>query len=170
VTDFAQALSLEPDRIAQNWSPTYRYADVGRYVGQLTRYFRAFDRQRIPVLLYEDLTADLEGACRGIFEFLEVDGSFRPDLSKRLNQSGLPQPGRAAPLAVSASGEDAHSGGHEAATTHSRSAVNLKPPPAMAPRARAMLTHQFREEILRLQDFIDRDLTGWLATSWRAHN
>ena len=42
---------------------------------------------------------------------------------------------------------------------------NLAPPPPLLPRTRALLTAVYREDILRLQDLLGRDLTHWLRES-----
>lgn len=43
-------------------------------------------------------------------------------------------------------------------------AVNLALPPPLAPETRASFTASCREEILKLQDLIRRDLSAWLKT------
>jgi hypothetical protein len=39
---------------------------------------------------------------------------------------------------------------------------NLAPPPPLDPEIRARLTEDYREDILKLQDLIGRDLSHWL--------
>jgi hypothetical protein len=42
---------------------------------------------------------------------------------------------------------------------------NLAPSPPLDPELRARLTEEYREDILKLQDLIGRDLSHWLKTT-----
>jgi hypothetical protein len=51
----------------------YTYAARGRYAEQLERWFAAFPREQLLVLLTDDLAADTAGTYRRVLEFLGVD-------------------------------------------------------------------------------------------------
>jgi Sulfotransferase family len=51
----------------------YTYAARGRYAEQLERWFAAFPREQLLVLLTDDLAADTAGTYRQVLEFLGVD-------------------------------------------------------------------------------------------------
>ena len=87
ITDFAQALAAEPDRRRGRRIPAgckhafgLLYRDIASYAGQLERYFSAFGRDQVHVVLFDDLTSDPAGTYRGVLEFLGVDPSHRPEL------------------------------------------------------------------------------------------
>jgi hypothetical protein len=61
------------------------------YHGPLARYFEAFPRARLKIVLLDDLEAAPERAVREIFAFLGVDPGFAPDLSRVSNPGGLPR-------------------------------------------------------------------------------
>ncbi|AEV34327.1 sulfotransferase family protein [Owenweeksia hongkongensis DSM 17368] len=57
----------------------------GRY---LERYYREFDKDLIKVIFYEDFKLNRGQVLKEVFEFLNVDGSFKADASVILNKSG----------------------------------------------------------------------------------
>ena len=82
---FAEAIAREDDRMRGElermlgdpsyfshawWN--YTYAARGRYAEQLERWFTAFPRERLLVLLTDDLARDTAGTYRRVLEFLGV--------------------------------------------------------------------------------------------------
>ncbi len=53
------------------------------YYKHISRYLEYFDRRRILVLVYEDLTKDAKSFLETIYEFLEIDASFMPSTVNR---------------------------------------------------------------------------------------
>jgi hypothetical protein len=83
---FEDALEREDERMAGELErmlrdPTYfshawwnyTYAARGRYAEQLERWFAAFPRERLLVLLTDELAADTAGTYRRALDFLDVD-------------------------------------------------------------------------------------------------
>src|SRR5918994_33933 len=54
LSDFAQALREEDDRIWYNWHYQFHYRNRGLYYAQLKRYFEVFGREKVGIWLYED--------------------------------------------------------------------------------------------------------------------
>ncbi len=52
------------------------YSEHVRYVEQLRRFEAAFPRERILVLIYDDLRTDNDGTMRRVLRFLELDDSL----------------------------------------------------------------------------------------------
>jgi hypothetical protein len=78
--DLRTALELEQSRRAGRkvprhtyWPKALMYSEHVRYVEQLRRYEEAFGRERMLVLIYDDLRADNEAAVRSVLRFLDVD-------------------------------------------------------------------------------------------------
>jgi len=169
LTDFAQAIRKGEAGALQTRS--FRdYVGRGRYYEQLKRYFDAFDPKQVKVYLYEDLSnAPLE-TLRDTFRFIGVDESFVPDVSLRRNVSGHPKHKALDEfLRRPSSIKDALkvylparlrwrlSEAFDALKTR-----NLVEPPAVQPEVRRQLVGVYREDILRLQALIQRDLSDWL--------
>ncbi len=167
LTDFAQALEAEENRIGHNWVPLYYYQQLGFYYAQLKRYLDIFGQDQVKVYLYEDLNTSSATMLRDIFRFLSVDDSFVPDMDLRHNVSGIPK--------------------NKALNTFLRTRyplksilkplfserlrrrlvvtlqnLNLEKPPSLSPKLRRKLVEVYREDTLKLQDLIQRDLSQWL--------
>lgn len=88
---FEEALSKESERIDQGWGMLWHYINAGYYYKQLLCYYNNFPKQNIKVVLYDDLTSNCLGLLKDIFNFLEVDPSFSPNISNKPNVSGYPK-------------------------------------------------------------------------------
>lgn len=88
---FLAAVEKEPERKAAGWSYGFHYRSVGEYAGQLTEICRTTPADQLLILLYDDLVLEPLATVRRVYEFLEVDPTFKPDMSLRLNVSGLPR-------------------------------------------------------------------------------
>jgi hypothetical protein len=164
--DFDRALQEEPARIAQHLGPLWRYQEVGLYAAQLERYFTIFDRSQIMIYLFEDLRNDARALLQAAFRFIGVDDSFAPDVRNRHNVSGVPRSrrlygwlrGRSRPISVLASVIPAPERQRLALKVQKWNLVK----PTMSAKTRAALVEVYREDILKTQDLIHRDLSGWL--------
>ncbi|HEY7464007.1 MAG TPA: sulfotransferase domain-containing protein [Candidatus Limnocylindria bacterium] len=94
IADFTAALDAEPARRAGRRIPAHahlpqglRYLDVPRYAEQLERYFAAFGRDRVHVIVFDDFAADTAAAYRDTLRFLGVSDAFRPDIFETINAS-----------------------------------------------------------------------------------
>ncbi len=170
--DFALALAQEDKRILQNWEWAWHYKKVGFYYAQLKPYFELFSRSQIKIYLYEDFKQHTNDIIQDIFEFIEVNNSFIPDTSIKHNESIISRN-----KMVSKNKKISNF------LTKDNSYKNLlklllpkqfrrsikervlegifhKPP--LTREVRKQLIEEYREDILKLQDLIDRDLSSWL--------
>lgn len=89
-----RGLRVEPGRdlvSSADWAqPDSHWMVLGRYHEQLSRYFSLFPRERVQVLLADDLKNQTELTLRAIYGFLGVDSTFRPDLETPHNIGGVP--------------------------------------------------------------------------------
>jgi hypothetical protein len=163
--NFGRALDAEEERIAQNWAMG-RYADRGFYYEQLKRYFDRFDEDQIRIYLHDDFTADSLAVVRDVYRFIGVDPGFRPDISRRPNPSGLPKnkllhyvmnPSMSWQKQLIKRLPDWMR--RIGSRLRSR---NLEKPPLLA-QHRRRLTDLYREDVHRLEELIDRDLSMWLS-------
>ncbi len=87
--DFASALDAQAER-AERGAPTGYYVSTGFYGAQLQPYLEHFGRQRLLVVLAEDLRADQDATLASIFGFLGVDPARAVDPGQEFNRSGVP--------------------------------------------------------------------------------
>jgi hypothetical protein len=172
IADFREALRQEPERIRANWGPLWHYARAGMYAEQVERYYRVFGRDQVQVHLYDDLCADAAALVKTTFQFLGVDSTFEPDVSVRHNPAGEPKsrfvqrmlthraklfpllgPLRRNPVMA-----------RLYARVHQGNLIR----PSLDPDVRAELAPYFRDDVLRLQDIIGRDLSAWLEVEGEA--
>ena len=170
IGDFRQALATEEPRIRDYWWPDFHYVRIGLYYNQLKRYLDLFDREQMKVYLYEDLESDPRGMMRDVFWFLNVDEAFAPEVALRYNASGSPKNEalhsflqglrRVKPFVERGLPEGAsRSLMRLGSNLHNR---NLDKP-GLSPEVRRWVTEAyFREDIMRLQGLIRRDLSKWL--------
>jgi hypothetical protein len=133
--DFETALDEENHRRLMNWEFIWFYKACGLYHDQVRHFLGHFPR--VHVALFDDLLADPRGFMRRLYEFLDVDTSFVPDVSAASNESAVPV-ARWLPRFIR---------------------KNNAP---MRDETRARLREFFRDDIRRLAALIGRDLSAWL--------
>lgn len=91
LADFALALEDEDKRIRNNWGMLWRYKQMGFYSIQIKRYFEKFDRNQIRIYIYDDLNDNPTELLKDVFHFLGVEDTFMPKVFTRINISGIRQ-------------------------------------------------------------------------------
>jgi hypothetical protein len=163
---FSAALAAEEKRASNGWSHHWHYRQRGFYAAQLKPFFELFKPEQLKIYLYEDYLADNVVFIQDIFRFLNVDDTFVPDMSVRHNVSKIPR-SRALQVFL----------------TEPRLTKNLLKPlvpvrwsrrigdqlrrrnltkPPLSPKIRRQLIEVYREDIIKLQDMLQRDLSHWL--------
>lgn len=176
VEDFRKALRLEDRRkrgreipVSTHFPDALFYREVYRYPPQVRRYLEVFDRERVKILLLDDLKHDARACYRELLDFLGLRAvdpprfephnrncRFKSDLLRGLVQR-LP--------------------GHTKETLRNLFSVRpwvdlwkvLEPMlvehrsrPSLDPDFRRELLDDFREDIRSLSRLIRRDLSDWL--------
>lgn len=163
---FEEALETAPQRRAEGWWWGFRYVELGRYYEQVKAYWDIFGGRQIHVLLYEDLAADTAHVVQRLFQFLEVEDTFRPNLSLRYGATGVPRHKRLHDLIVRPN--PIKEAAKKVLPARLRAYLRVryyqdylvKPP--LSSETRNRLAAGYREDILKLQALIQRDLSHWL--------
>lgn len=164
---FAQALAAEQERKDKNWAYYWQYRERGLYASLLQPYLKRFERGQMRFYLYEDWNDRPQEVLRDIFRFLQVDESFFPNLVRH-NVTWMPR-NRAVKLWL----EEPSwlktllkpllpQRWRRKLFFRLRKLNQVEPPPLDA-GLRRELTECYRDDILKLQDIIGRDLSHWLA-------
>lgn len=164
---FAEALEAEPVRIKENWQPLWYYKERGFYYRQLQKYFEIFKSEQIKIYLYEDLAKNGTEITQDISRFLEIDNNFTPDLTRK-NVSGIPKNRLVQNLLTKKNPlksvlKPLLPESLRQSVIENLSKRNLGAKPTLSPQMRQNLIAIYREDILKLQDLIQRDLSSWLA-------
>lgn len=145
--------------------PDSRWMEVSRYHGQLARYFEAFPRERIHVLLIDDFKPSPVDAVQEVYRFLGIDPTFLPDFETPHAPGGIP---------ASTLLEGFFTSGAVVASVKPWVPVraanwirrlrtrNMRKPPPLSPELKRELTAPLREDILRTSQLIGRSLDHWL--------
>ena len=168
--DFAEALTREESRKADNWEPIWHFTSVGHYYEQLKRYYDLFPSEQIRVYLYEDLANNLNNMLVEIYEFLGVDPTFIPGSLAHYNTSGqiksefaqkisnyfFNQPNPIRWLSRKIIPEKARL--NFASEVRRKNLKRGKLPSKETVQLQAL----YKEEILKLSELINRDLSSWM--------
>lgn len=166
LTNFEDALGTEAARIADNWGPKWRYKDQGFYYQQLKAYYEIFNPEQIKICLYEDFVTNPIAIMQEIFAFLDIDSDFIPDMSERHNSSKIPR-NKAwhqfldKPNVIKSTVKHLLPLNFRQNLKQNAKEKNLFKP-TLDSKIREHLRSEYREDILQLQDLIDRDLSLWL--------
>lgn len=147
-----------------------RLLDSSCYYESVKRYFELFGRDQIKIIIFEDFTDRTLYLMQEIFTFLGVDEGFVPDVTEKYNSGRIPRNKileqvihRTKSLRrVMAPVEPFLPKRLRNVCTKLRN-MNLARPPALPSDTRAELSGYFRDDILRLQDLLRRDLSVWLT-------
>jgi hypothetical protein len=132
----------------------------GFYGAQLQRFFELFPRERILVLLYDDMIEDPRGFMRRMYQFLDVDPDFVSGCeSHRVNAAaGKKYLARSQTMWLASR---ALSRIRLRSLAERVRKANATPLPQMNPGTRRMLHDIYAGEIRQLQELIGRDLSRW---------
>lgn len=146
----------------------------GLYYEGTKHFLDTFGPQQVKIFLYDDLRRDARKLMSEIYEFIGVDSSFTPDTSRRQQTAQVPKnqavnkllrtqnPLRSAiatvlKTVVSEKTRQKLRSRLIAANSQGKEGLPL------SPADRQLLQDYYREDILRLQALINRDLSAWLA-------
>jgi hypothetical protein len=166
LTDFARTLREEDDRIRDNWHYVFHYRNRGLYHAQLERYYEVFGREKVGVWLYEELSDDPVGVVQSALRFLGVDDTFTPDVSTKHNPARVPK-SQSARFTIRFMNTTLPFVGKvfppasEKIRQLVRGRILVEAPP-IDPETRRELIEGYREDVLKLQELIGRDLSAWL--------
>lgn len=168
--NFEDALRADPARFAGDWvrARNTAYLSRGLYAQHLREVYNLFPRKQVRIALVEDMKQDAAGVCRSLFEFLEVDASFTPDVTHRKNAAAAAKsPALARAMASGSPVKRAlHAvlpGGLARQIKQKMRHWNSKPmqQPPMAAATREMLMDYYVSPNEALGELVGRDLSYW---------
>ncbi len=158
--------------------------EFGRYGKHLSRWLDRFPREQMHLILYDDIKRDPAGVMRNAYRFLELkDLNFRTELTQRRDHATgdwslkLSRPGiyrqalrmRMVLMRIPLVERLLRgSGAIRAMRNFLRKGSERVQgetgfaEPVLLPETRALITRRMEDDILRLQDILQRDLSSWL--------
>lgn len=164
---FEKALEAEKERISKKYI-TLAHSIRFFFYHHVKAYLDNFDQ--VKIYLFDDLKKDTLGLVKDIYKFLGVDPSFTSDVSTKYNVSGIPKnkfihkflikpnilKSVVKPIAKTLIPQ-----GEWRKIVEKIKMKNLQKP-QMKPETREYLKDLYRDDILKLQILIKRDLSSWL--------
>lgn len=163
VLSFPDAIAAEGERLVSGdrlSRPRYSYVARGRYLEQLLRTTRFFRREALHVVIFEDLRDEPWKTYQSVCRFLGVDDGIRvPIVGRPLNPFV-----RLRSIALRDAARKLPSWARNAlGKVNARSDTY----PPMDPVTRLKLAGMFREDNLRLMQWLGRDTTVWEESGGR---
>jgi hypothetical protein len=162
--NFAQELDAEESRDPENYAPMWFYKRLSLYYQPVKTYLDIFGPDRVHIYLYEDFQARPVQVFQDMCRILGVEATFVPDMSIRWNVTGVPKSRLLHKILTTShpirNAFIHHIPGALRWKNHLRDSNLYKPPMALEVRRR--LINYFREDICKLQELIQRDLSAWL--------
>jgi hypothetical protein len=177
---FKQALCAEPDRRAGHrisrracFAQGLVYRETARYADQVKRYLEVFGRDRVHVIIYDDLAAHPSRVYHETLQFLGVEASYSPGDFKIINgnksvrsptlRSIIKEPLLHSSLATVRPWlpRKLLLGMRNFGSFLWRLNTQFKKRPSLDAELRTQLRAEFAPEIERLSGLLGRDLTHW---------
>lgn len=143
------------------------------YFDHLKQYYTLIKPEQIKTCLYDELRADPPGLMKTLYRWLNIDDSFVPDISGQPNRSGIPKSRLHHRLVMKSLDHrlmryvhlygPKNLGLHLEAFRNRYFDRNLVPQSLPREAEIALNRERFRDDILKLQDLIGRDLSHWLG-------
>ena len=155
------------ERKFSNWGEFWYYKERSFYYEALKAYFDAFGKENFAVYLFDDLKSDTSSLMTNIYDFLDVSTDFNAQLKILHNVSGVPKNRLIHDLfawdsmltKISKVVVPRRIREHVRSTVMSRNLSNVP----LDAEAKNRLLRIFRNDVIRTQDLIGRDLSHWLV-------
>jgi hypothetical protein len=146
-------------------TPEASHVREGFYYERMKRYFDVFPREQIRTYLFEDFKRDPTAVVRDLCGFVGVNPEFSPDTGVRHNPANVPRSkllNRAFYHPRVIRGAKAVLPERVQTMAKGLRQRNLRPAPTFPAELRATLLDLYRDDILKLESLLDRDLSSWL--------
>ena len=181
IPSFEQALNAQADRMKafkkafllgnKEFMEPFFYTQVPLYTEQIKRYVECFGWGRIHVIVYDDLKTNTLDTYKKVLQFLHIDDSFQPTFNvynKVKGQKSLLFLKSMRKISKQAD-KIVFLFPHIMAAYLQRARTQLiewntvsSPQQPMKPHVRKRLQNEFSDEVDKLSNLLDRDLTGWV--------
>lgn len=161
---FLEAFKKDMAKSNKGWGISNVYYEIGMYYEQVKRYLTVFPQEQIKIILYDDYRNDAKKTLKEICNFLNIDSNFEFEFSKEHNKAMIPKSGAVA-LMMRQKGLKAF-----AKKIFPKSWKNIfskifftnKNLPKLSVDDRKYLIELYKEDIQKLAQLINRDLTSWV--------
>lgn len=178
---FSQAMEAEPRRMVSipfnntwpQYPGAYQYVNSSMYCNQVKRYYEAFSKKNVKVIIFEEFIKEPAQHCSNIFDFLDIDKNFQPKFKLhnissrsrfRIIQKFLSTPPSILTKTYHLLPVPLKLPIYKAARTLYYLNITSQPGKKLEPGLNKKLLNIFMEDIHNLERLLGRDLRVWTAT------
>ncbi|HNQ12125.1 MAG TPA: sulfotransferase [Bacteroidia bacterium] len=161
---FADEMEDDYRKPKKGWYVSHAYYEMGMYYEQVKRFYDQFPKEQIRIYIYDDFKVEQENIVRDMLSFLEVDANVKLDFSERHNQAAVPK-NRYFMYLISATGIKKNLFRIVPQTLKRKlksTFFKSSEIPKMTAEERQKIINIYRDDVLKLQDLLKRDLSMWL--------
>lgn len=161
---FREEIQFDDAKAQHGWGISHLYYELGLYYDQITRFKNLFEEHQIKIFLFDELKNDNKKLSKDLFQFLEIKTDTPINYSEKYNEARIP---KNAALIKTITQTGIKRKIFRALPVSLRENVKSLffksgPIPKMSPQDREWMTDRYKQDILKLQDLIQKDLTNWL--------
>lgn len=176
---FERAIKLEQKRLQSSGirkQSECTYLHHGLYYKQISTFLKYFDQKQLHICFYEDIKSDPDKVIKEIFDFLSVDSSFSPEL-KAMNRTGKVKNKTFQKIAFEEHpvrnfivrkilkklipDEGRKKLRWKVIDMNTNSSQNSSKDKAISQKTLEHLNNFFKEDIIKLEQLLDKDLSHW---------
>ena len=162
---FEKALEFDLAHREKGWGKSAQYTELGLYSNQVESFLREFGRERVLIVLFEDLVRDTRGTMRQIAGFLGIDPFAYPESAfAQVHNPFEVSRGRIArailrmrPIRVWAKNWIPRK---MRTMVRNRLLFATRPKPQLSPDTRRQLADRFEKDLRLLEQLLGRDLSA----------
>ena len=154
------------DYLAQKekkWCEKSMFVECGMYCSQVKEYLDTFGKKNLMILFYEDMIENSYSFFAEMFHFLGVDMNFQPDQGRKYNTFSVP---RNPFFKIVYTSSTVRNIGRRILPEKRKAIVEKlllrkSDKPSLSRDDRNFLKELYMDDIMELQDVIERDLSTW---------
>lgn len=161
--NFIEEVLEDSKKPHQGWGASHQYLFIGNYYEQVKRYFDVFPKDQVKIFLYDDYKENPAAVLEKMRDFLGIE-DFTFNTNQKYNEAGLP---RFSKINYLLNQTGVISWAKNIFPHHWRAPLkkliyregNI---PKLQNDERQWLINYYKEDILKLEKLIERDLSKWV--------
>lgn len=162
--DFMTAVKKDMSRNPKGWGISNLYVEIGMYYDQVKRYIELFPASQRRIYIFDDFVKNPHATMKDIFHFLGVSDETGIDFRKKYNPSFIPKNKFIGKLNTQKRIKDWLKSvlPKPVKSKFKKTFYTDKDLPKIKAEERKFLAGIFREDVMKLSQLLNRDLSFWL--------
>lgn len=161
---FREEIEFDDAKPIHGWGISHLYHELGLYHDQVKRYLDVFPKGQVKILLFDDLKTNRDHLLNDLFEFLRIEPHSPINTSDTYNEARVPRsPGLIKLITQTGVKRKLFRLLPKNRQAGFKSLFFKAEKPLFRLEDREWMTGRYREDIIRLEQLIERDLHHWLV-------